>query len=122
MRACSAAPRPGQDGTWITPQMIDAYVRLHRAGLAISAEAWRDGALVGGVYGVRMGRAFFGESMFHHERDASKVAFVSLARKLAAEGVELIDAQVASEYVKGFGAREIPRAEFLRRLRASLSS
>jgi leucyl/phenylalanyl-tRNA--protein transferase len=120
MRACAAAPRPGQDGTWITPEMIDAYVRLHRAGRAISAEAWRDGELVGGVYGVRMGRVFFGESMFHRERDASKVAFVSLVRKLAVEGVHLIDAQVSSEYVKGFGAREIPRAEFLRRLRSAL--
>jgi leucyl/phenylalanyl-tRNA--protein transferase len=116
IRACAEADRPGEPGTWITPEMQQAYARLHRLGFARCAECWREGQLVGGIYGVQLGRAFFGESMFHAETDASKVALVSLVEKLASEGVELIDSQVTSAHMLRFGAREIPRDEFLARV------
>jgi leucyl/phenylalanyl-tRNA--protein transferase len=116
IRACAEADRPGEDGTWITPEMQQAYARLHRLGFARCAECWREGRLVGGIYGVHLGRAFFGESMFHAETDASKVALVSLVEQLASEGIELIDSQVTSAHMLRFGAREIPRDEFLARV------
>lgn len=117
---CAATPRPGQDGTWITEEMCDAYVDLHRRGYAHSAEAWEDGELAGGLYGVSLGRAFFGESMFALRPDASKVAFVSLVRWLQSWDVELIDCQVYTEHLARLGAGEWPRARFLAALREAL--
>lgn len=122
IRQCASLRQTDGDGTWITPEMIAAYIRLHRHGFASSAEAWREGRLVGGVYGVRLGRAFFGESMFHIETDASKVAFVKLVEHLKAQGVSLIDCQVTSHHLLQFGTREIPRADFLQHLQNCLTS
>lgn len=121
MRACAATPRPNQDGTWITDEMIDAYVQLHDAGYAHSIESWADGRLVGGLYGVSLGAAFFGESMFAHEPDASKVAFVTLVESLRAWEFELVDCQVTTAHLVRFGAEEIPRAGFLARLDAAMA-
>ncbi|QLA16392.1 leucyl/phenylalanyl-tRNA--protein transferase [Desulfolutivibrio sulfoxidireducens] len=113
IRACSRVRRPGQAGTWITRAMITAYINLHRAGFAHSVEARLDGRLVGGAYGVAMGRAFFGESMFHLEPDASKVAFVALVRRLDSLGFSFIDCQQTTAHLARFGSREVPRAAFL---------
>ena len=115
IRAC-AAPRADADGTWIVPEMARAYERLHSVGLAHSAEVWRDGELVGGLYGVAIGRAFFGESMFSRASDASKVALAHLVRCSSAWGFALIDCQVYTPHLASLGAVEIPRAEFLQRL------
>jgi leucyl/phenylalanyl-tRNA--protein transferase len=115
MRAC-AAPRRAGEGTWITGEMIAAYERLHRAGLAHSVETWIGGELAGGLYGVAIGRAFFGESMFTRVADASKIALVALVRQLERWGFGVIDCQVRSAHLARFGAREIPRAAFLRGL------
>lgn len=104
--------RPGQDGTWITDGMVAAYVALHRRGVAHSVEAWRDGELAGGLYGLALGRVFFGESMFARETDASKVALVHLVAKLARDGVPLVDCQQETSHLAGFGARPIPRRAF----------
>lgn len=111
-----AAPRRYGGSTWITAEMASAYARLHRLGWAHSFETWRDGELVGGLYGVAIGRVFFGESMFTRAIDASKVAFVNLASHLRARKFELIDCQVASAHVTSLGASAMPRAEFLARL------
>jgi leucyl/phenylalanyl-tRNA---protein transferase len=116
IRACSASPRPGQSGTWITEGMIEAYIELHRLGYAHSVEARRDGELVGGLYGVSLGDAFFGESMFSREDDASKAAFIPLLWRLREEGFTLVDSQVYTGHLAGLGAREIPRLEYLRHL------
>jgi leucyl/phenylalanyl-tRNA--protein transferase len=118
--ACARAPRPGQDGTWIVPEMIRAYVRLHELGVAHSAEVWNGERLVGGVYGVALGSVFFGESMFYAEADASKAAFVLLVRWLAARGCTLLDCQQTTPHLLRFGAREISRKEFLERVSAGL--
>jgi len=115
LRAC-AAPRPDAGGTWILPQMMRAYERLHALGIAHSAEAWRGDELVGGLYGVALGRVFFGESMFSRASDASKVALVHLVRCLSAWGYALIDCQVYTPHLVSLGAVEIPRVEFQRRL------
>ncbi|WP_165235044.1 leucyl/phenylalanyl-tRNA--protein transferase [Aquisphaera insulae] len=120
IRACAEVSRPGEDGTWITPEMQRAYIRLHELGHAHSMEAWRDGELAGGIYGVRVGRCFCGESMFHRRTDASKVALVALVARLRAEGVTLLDCQVTSEHMLSLGAREIPRRRFLEELEAGL--
>jgi leucyl/phenylalanyl-tRNA--protein transferase len=122
IRRCARKERPGQDGTWITEEMIDAYERLHALGFAHSFEAWRGGELAGGLYGVSLGAAFFGESMFADQPDASKVAFASSVEWLRGRGFELVDCQVDTEHLRRFGAREIPRAEFLARLRNALAS
>lgn len=116
MEACAKTPRPDQDGTWITLEMIDAYVRLHELGYAVSAETWIDGTLAGGLYGIRIGRMFFGESMFHRVSDASKIAFVHLVRELEAQGCRLIDCQMHTSHLASLGGREIPRHEFCRLL------
>lgn len=116
MRAC-AAPRPGQSGTWIGPAIIDAYVALHAQGHAHSVEVWDGEALVGGVYGVAVGRLFCGESMFSRQSGGSKLALVALASLLRQWHVPLLDAQVSNPHLLGLGAREIPRATFLARLR-----
>ena len=120
IRNCATIRRKGQGGTWITDDMIKAYVRLHKAGYAHSVESWADDELAGGFYGVMMGKAFFGESMFAKKTDASKVAFAAYAANLAEKGFELIDCQVSTEHMKRFGAKEIPRAEFLKLLQKVL--
>ena len=120
MVACATVARPGQDGTWITPGMIESYGELHRRGVAHSVEAWRGDVLVGGLYGISLGAAFFGESMFARETDASKVAFVALVERLRAWGIPLVDCQVYTEHLASFGAREWPRRDFLAALSAAL--
>jgi leucyl/phenylalanyl-tRNA--protein transferase len=127
IRACSAIPRPDQDGTWITQDMIEAYTVLHRLGFAHSIEAWdrsEDGGekLVGGLYGVSLGRAFFGESMFALESDASKIAFVALVRQLDLWNFDFIDCQVETSHLTRFGATEWPRSRFLEALAATLKA
>jgi leucyl/phenylalanyl-tRNA---protein transferase len=112
MEACAEAPRLGQDGTWITDEMIDAYTGLHELGLAHSAEAWRDGELVGGVYGLALGSAFFGESMFHRDRDASKAAFAALLWQLDAWGFDLFDGQLPTAHLTSLGLAAWPRERF----------
>jgi leucyl/phenylalanyl-tRNA--protein transferase len=113
MRACAAVPRPGQDGTWITEEMIAAYVELHRRGHAHSVEVSWQGALVGGLYGVAIGRIFHGESMFHTRSDASKVGFAALVGRLRTAGFQLIDCQMPTAHLASLGAAPIRRAEFL---------
>lgn len=103
-------------GTWITADMEEAYTRLHALGFAHSAESWRDGELVGGLYGVSLGSCFFGESMFFLEPDASKVAFAVLLHQLVRWGFTMIDCQMPTEHLRRFGARDVPRADFLRAL------
>lgn len=115
IRAC-AGPRERADGTWISDAMIDAYSALHAAGFAHSIEVWIDDALAGGLYGVCLGRMFFGESMFSRVRDASKIALVHLARHLDAQGGTLIDCQMRTAHLASMGAREIPRKAFLERV------
>jgi leucyl/phenylalanyl-tRNA---protein transferase len=115
MRGC-AEPRAGQEGTWITDDMLAAYTTLARMGYAHSVEAWCDGRLAGGLYGVAIGRMFFGESMFARQTDASKVAFVHLVRQLARWSVPMIDCQMSTAHLASLGAREIPRAEFVAEL------
>ena len=112
IRGCAAVPRDADNGTWIVPDMIEGYERLHAAGHAHSVEAWQNGELVGGAYGVAIGKAFFGESMFHRVTDASKVAFVTLVEQLRACGFVLIDCQMHTTHLARFGAREIPREQF----------
>ncbi len=114
---CRTAPRRGQAGTWITPEMLDAYTALHAAGHVQSVEVWRDGRLAGGLYGVVVGRCFCGESMFARERDASKVGLVRLVQTLRKLGSPLVDCQVPTGHLATFGAREIPRVHFLALLR-----
>ncbi|MCX7893637.1 MAG: leucyl/phenylalanyl-tRNA--protein transferase [Burkholderiales bacterium] len=111
-----AAPRRGQPGTWITADMRAAYLRLHALGYAHSAETWIGGELAGGLYGVAIGRVFFGESMFTRVRDASKIAFVHLVRFLADRGFALIDCQMHTAHLESLGACPIPRAAFARRV------
>ncbi len=113
---CKTVRRDGQAGTWITEEMQDAYIELHRKGFAVSAEAWKNGELVGGLYGIRMGKFFFGESMFSHESNASKYAFISLVEQLKSEGIEMIDCQVYTAHLESLGARMIPRKEFLQKI------
>jgi leucyl/phenylalanyl-tRNA--protein transferase len=115
MEAC-AAPRDGHSGTWITPAMIAAYTELHRQGLAHSVETWMNGKLVGGLYGISLGRMFYGESMFSLATDASKIAFVHLVRQLERWGFGMIDCQMKTAHLASLGAREIPRAEFSQKL------
>jgi len=117
MQAC-AAPRDEHGGTWITPAMISAYTELHRQGLAHSVETWMEDKLVGGLYGVSLGRMFYGESMFSLATDASKIAFVHLVRQLERWGFGMIDCQMKTAHLASLGAREIPRAEFSQRLAA----
>ncbi|TAM10224.1 MAG: leucyl/phenylalanyl-tRNA--protein transferase [Nevskiaceae bacterium] len=117
--AYCAAPRAGSRGTWLSPAMQDAYAALHARGTAHSVEVWVQGELAGGLYGVALGRAFFGESMFSMAPDMSKIALVMLARQLDAWGFALIDCQIASRHLESLGARAIPRRGFLAQLRAA---
>jgi leucyl/phenylalanyl-tRNA---protein transferase len=118
--ACSVVPREGQRGTWITQEMRDAYLELHGLGYAHSVESWFGGKLVGGLYGVSLGKAFFGESMFHHKTDASKVALATLVEKLKSWGFHFIDSQMTTEHMMSLGAKEVPRRIFLKRLQSAL--
>jgi len=121
IRACGAASRPGQRGTWLVPEMVEAYVAMHDLGYAHSVETWCDGELVGGLYGVSLGSAFFGESMFHAVADASKAAFAVLARQLARWDFTLIDCQQTTAHMLRFGAEEMLRFRFLALLREAMS-
>ncbi len=120
MKACGAIPREGQEGSWIIPEVIEAYSVLHDMGYAHSIETWQDGKLVGGLYGVVIGKMFFGESMFARVNDASKVAFATLIERLKAEGFTMIDCQVPSPHLKSLGAREISRKEFVHYLHSTV--
>ena len=119
IEAC-AQPRDGHGGTWIVAEMIEAYVRLHDLGFAHSVESWREGELVGGLYGVALGKVFFGESMFTRATDASKVALVRLVERLAAARYRVIDCQQATRHLASLGAREIPRTAFAQLLQESI--
>ena len=117
---CAEAERPNQDGTWITRDVIDGYSELHRLGWAHSAESYVDGELAGGCYGIRLGSAFFGESMFSRVSNASKAAFLTMASILFNDGVEFIDSQVHTDYLESLGALEIPRADYMEHLKNAL--
>jgi leucyl/phenylalanyl-tRNA--protein transferase len=121
IKGCAEAERPGQGGTWITEDIIEAYTELHRLGWAHSAEAYREGELAGGCYGIGLGGAFFGESMFARKPNASKAAFLSLARFLFAGGAAFIDCQVPTDHLSSLGGEEIGRADFLRLLKKTLA-
>ena len=118
MRQC-AAPRDGQPGTWITTAMQEAYLAWHQAGVVHSVETWIDGELAGGLYGINLGRMFYGESMFTRSTDASKIALAYLVRHLTAQGVALIDCQQQTRHLASLGARPIARSKFLQHVRAA---
>jgi leucyl/phenylalanyl-tRNA--protein transferase len=120
MRACAQTPRHGQRGTWITADVIDAYTSLHRAGEAHSVETWLDGERVGGLYGVSLGRMFFGESMFASVTDASKIALAALVAHLRRNGVEMIDCQQNTSHLASLGGREIARSAFIAHVRKTV--
>lgn len=121
IEGCAAARRPDEAGTWITGEMIEAYSELHRRGYAHSAEAWKGETLAGGLYGVSLGGAFFGESMFARAPDASKIAFVTLVRQLERRGITLVDSQVYTHHLERFGAEEWPRKRYLAALQKALA-
>lgn len=118
MRACAA---DREEGTWISEEIIESYVAMHARGLAHSVECWRDGRMVGGLYGVHLGSAFFGESMFHTETDASKVALAALVGRLRERGFTVLDTQWITPHLEQFGAIEIPKAEYMARLADALT-
>jgi leucyl/phenylalanyl-tRNA--protein transferase len=122
MSACGRIRRESGEGTWILPEMIEAYGRLHRSGYAHSVEAWREGHLAGGLYGVSLGRCFFGESMFSRVSNASKVALAALVERLDRLGFALIDCQVTTGHLQRLGAREIPRSRYLAELAHALKA
>lgn len=122
IRACADAPRPGQSGTWITAPMVRAYERLHALGFAHSVECWQGARLVGGLYGVHVAGVFSGESMFHSATGASKACLVETVRRLSALGLTWMDVQMVTPVTGMLGAREVPRREFLRRLKAATSA
>jgi leucyl/phenylalanyl-tRNA--protein transferase len=113
---CKKIFRPGQDGTWITNDVEKAYIKMHELGYATSAEVWKEGELVGGVYGMKLGKVFFGESMFSTVSNASRFAFIRYVQLLKEEGIELIDCQVYTEYLESLGAKMIERKDFIRLL------
>jgi len=121
IRACSEAPREGQDGSWIDGDFIKAYTELHRLGFAHSFETYLGDELVGGLYGVSIGRAFFGESMFHTVKDASKMAFCLMVEKIKTWQFHFIDCQVETDLLKRFGARPVARIEYLEKLKIAIS-
>jgi leucyl/phenylalanyl-tRNA---protein transferase len=120
--ACSASKREGQRGTWIVPQMVDAYIAMHKAGLAHSVETWVNGALVGGLYCVNIGGAVFGESMFSRASDASKIALAALVCFCRAGGIEMIDCQQNTAHLASLGAREMPRSEFVAQVKDRINA
>jgi leucyl/phenylalanyl-tRNA--protein transferase len=113
IKCCSAADRPGQDGTWITNDIIRSYTDLHKEGYAWCAETWHLGELVGGLYGILLGHSFFGESMFAHQSNASKFAFINWVNLLRTNGIKIIDCQVHTHHLESLGARMIPRNRFI---------
>lgn len=119
---CRSVPRPGQDGTWITDDIVHAYTELFHLGYAHSGEAWLNGSLVGGLYGIRLGKAFFGESMFSRVSNASKFAFIRMVQQLAAIGVTLIDCQIFTPHLASLGATLIPRAQFMSLLSQTINA
>jgi len=119
---CKKTKRPGQQGTWITDEVEKAYCKLHELGYAHSAEVWKEGELAGGLYGIKLGKVFFGESMFSKESNASKYAFTKYVLQLQTEGIELIDCQVYTEYLESFGARMIDRKEFIKIIKGLTSN
>lgn len=116
IRRCKKILRPGQEGTWITNEVEKAYTAMHKLGYAVSAEVWKDGELAGGLYGIKLGNVFFGESMFSNVSNASRYAFASFVQQLKEEGIELIDCQVYTGYLESMGAKMIPRNDFLQLL------
>lgn len=120
IRSCAEINRKGQQGTWITEEMLGAYISLHSAGYAHSLESWQSGDLVGGLYGIALGKAFFGESMFAIKSNASKVAFVTLVQYLKKLNFSFIDCQVTTEHLKSLGAKEVSRKKFLQILKKAL--
>lgn len=120
--ACAAAPRPGQEGTWIAPAIVGAYTALHREGVAHSVEVWRGEKLIGGLYGVDAGGLFCGESMFHHEDNASKLAILHLTAHLTSRGSAWMDIQQLTPHMQRLGAREIPREVYLAALARELTA
>lgn len=116
VKQCKLIDRPGQEGTWITREVEKAYCKMHELGHAHSAEAWKDGKLAGGLYGIRMGKVFFGESMFSQASNASRFAFIKYVQQLKKEGVALIDCQVQTDYLESLGARMIGRSDFCKLL------
>lgn len=120
LKGCSEVPRPGQTGTWLIPEMVEAYMKLHDLGFAHSFEAWDGDKLVGGLYGVSLGAAFFGESMFAKAPDASKIAFSAGVRQLDEWRIGLIDCQVHTDHLERFGAYEVPRLDYLQMLARAL--
>ena len=114
---CKKTKRPGQDGTWITDEVENAYCKMHELGYAHSAEVWKDGELVGGLYGIKLGKVFFGESMFSKLSNASRYCFIKYVQQLKEEGIQLIDCQVYTEYLESLGARMIPRKDFIQQLK-----
>lgn len=120
IKNCRAIARKGQDGTWIQPEVQKAYIALHSLGYAHSAEAWHNDELVGGLYGIRIGNAFFGESMFSKESNASKFAFINYISQLRKENVQLIDCQIYTEHLESLGAEMIPRGKFMELLKKSI--
>lgn len=117
---CKTVSRPGQAGTWITEEVKQAYIHMHELGFAHSAEVWKNGKLVGGLYGIRLGKVFFGESMFSEYSNASKYAFIKYVEFLQTENIKLIDCQVYTEHLESLGAEMIPRNEFLTLLNSNL--
>jgi leucyl/phenylalanyl-tRNA--protein transferase len=113
---CRLTPRPGQSGTWITTEVLNAYLTLHQMGIACSFEAWQGNTLAGGLYGIRLGKVFFGESMFSNVSNASKAAFIAGVKQLQQQGCRLIDCQVYTEHLESLGASFIPRKTFTDRL------
>lgn len=118
---CKQTKRPGQEGTWITNEVEKAYCKLHELGFAHSAEVWKEGELMGGLYGIRLGKVFFGESMFSKVSNASKTAFIKYVQQLKDEGIKLIDCQIYTEYLESFGAKMIDRSEFCELLKKLIS-
>jgi leucyl/phenylalanyl-tRNA--protein transferase len=113
IHCCKETKRPGQESTWITDEVEKAYCKLHELGYACSAEVWKEGELVGGLYGIRLGKVFFGESMFSKISNASRFAFIKYVQQLKEEGIELIDCQIYTDYLESFGAKMIGRKEFI---------
>jgi leucyl/phenylalanyl-tRNA---protein transferase len=118
---CRSIPRPGQHGTWIQNEIITAYTMLHKMGIAVSAEAWKDGKLAGGLYGIRLGNIFFGESMFSKQSNASKFAFINYVQQMQNENVQLIDCQVYTAHLESLGARMIERDKFCKVLQMQIT-
>ena len=118
---CKQTPRSRQDGTWITNEVEKAFIKMHELGYAHSAEVWKNDQLLGGLYGIKLGKVFFGESMFSKESNASRFAFIRYVQELKREGIELIDCQVYTRYLESFGAKMIPRSEFIKKLETLIS-